>query len=408
MWELLEQDSNIALEARAHTFTSEAGTHTAAFRARAHTKEQHIWRMALTRIPGIGAVSTKKLIAIFGEAAEVFRASRSALLSAGLSETSVQAILQFDAQDQLKTEYQWLVRNGVRLLYFTDPEYPQRLLSIAEAPPLLYYRGTADLNAKKIVAVVGTRTPDDYGIQMARELVAQLRPAAPLIISGLAYGIDAAAHRAALDSDLPTVGVLGHGFGKLYPAANTALSKEIVRQGGLLTSFAYHVTPERYNFPTRNAIVAGLCDALVVVQTSLKGGSLLTVGNARKFGKKIFAVPGRLSDERSVGCNRLIQQGIARLLSSGGQLAAEMGWTWPEGGKGAQASLDFETDEYAEDTPEGLLLRLIRGKETPDIDELIGCSHLDASVVALTLLQLELLGAITILPGKRYACRRRA
>ncbi len=408
MWELLEQDSNIALEAGAHTATLGAGTHPAAFRARAHTKEQNIWRMALTRIPGIGAVSTKKLIAIFGEAAEVFRASRSALLSAGLSEASAQAILQFGAQDQLKAELQWLVRNSVRLLYFTDPEYPQRLLSIAEAPPLLYYRGTADLNAKKIVAVIGTRHADAYGIQMAKELVAQLRPAAPLIISGLAYGIDAAAHKAALESDLPTVGVLGHGFGKLYPAANTALSKKMVGQGGLLTSFAYHVTPERYNFPIRNVVVAGLCDALVVVQTSLKGGSLLTVGNARKFGKKIFAVPGRLSDERSEGCNRLIQQGFARLLSSGGQLAAEMGWTWPEDGKGAQASLNFETAEYLEDTPEGRLLRLIREKATPDIDELILCSHLDASVVALTLLRLELLGAVTVLPGKRYACRARA
>jgi DNA processing protein len=393
MWELLEQDSNIALEASAHTVAPGA---------RIHTKEQNIWRMALTRIPGIGVVSMKKLITIFGEAAEVFRASRSALLSAGLSKESAQAILQFDAQDQLKAELQWLIRNGVRLLYFTDAEYPQRLISTAKAPPLLYYRGTADLNAKKIVAVVGTRNADEYGRQIARELIAQLRPADPLIISGLALGIDTAAHKAALENDLPTVGVLGHGFGKLYPAANAALSKAMVRQGGLLTSFAYHVTPERYNFPMRNTIVAGLCDALIVVQTRQEGGSMITVGLAQKFGKKIFAVPGRLSDSRSEGCNQLIRQGVAKLLCSGEQLAAELGWTWPEGGKGAQASLDFGADQRVEDTPEGRLLQVIREKENPDIDELVLCSRLDASAVAMLLLRLELRGAIVALPGKRY------
>jgi DNA processing protein len=393
MWLTVEQDSNVALE---------APTHAEALRDSAHTPEQAIWRMALTRIPRIGVVTTKKLIAIFGDAAAIFRASRSALIAAGLSEESVQAILAFNAWEQLKAELQWLVRNDVRLLYFTDPEYPQRLLSIADAPPLLYYRGNADLNAKKIVAVIGTRTGDEYGKEMTKQLVAQLRPAAPLIISGLAYGIDAAAHKAALESGLPTVGVLGHGFGKLYPQANASLSAAMVGQGGLLTSFPYHITPERYNFPIRNAVVAGLCDALVVVQTGLKGGSLLTVGLARKFGKKIFAVPGRLSDSQSEGCNRLIQQGIAHLLSSGGQLAAELGWSWPVGGKGAQASLDFAAAQYGEDTPEGRILRLIREKENPDIDELILYSHLDSSAVALTLLQLELLGAITVLPGKKY------
>jgi DNA processing protein len=394
MREPVEGDSNIAFGARARTI---------GFGTRAYTEEQSIWRMALTRIPRIGVISAKKLIAVFGEAAEVFRASRSALLSAGLSEISIKAILEFDAQEQLKTELQWLIRNGVRLLYFTDPEYPQRLLSIGEAPPLLYYRGTADLNAKRIVAVIGTRSADDYGKKMTRQLIAQLQPAAPLIISGLAHGIDTAAHEAALENNLPTVGILGHGLGKLYPAKNKELSKKMVGQGGLLTSFAYDVTPERYNFPIRNAVVAGLCDVLVVVQTGLKGGSLLTVAHARRFGKKIFAVPGRLSDHRSEGCNRLIQLGIGQLLSSGGQLAAEMGWTWPEGGKGAQASLDFKAEQYAEDTPEGRLLRLIREKESPDIDELILCSDLDASAVALVLLRLELRGAITVLPGKRYA-----
>jgi DNA processing protein len=368
--------------------------------------EQAVWRVALTRIPGIGVASTKKLIAIFGDAACVFRASGNALRSAGISLESVQAIQNFDTLEELKAELQWLSRNRIRLLYFTDPEYPQRLLSIGDAPPLLYYRGNADLNAQKIVAVVGTRSADNYGKQTARQLIAQLQLVSPLIISGLALGIDAAAHEAALESKLSTVGVLGHGLGTIYPSNHTTLSAKMARSGGLLTSFAYNVKTERFNFPIRNAVVAGLCDALVVVQTGLKGGSLITVGLAQKYHKKIFAVPGRLWDVRSEGCNRLIQQGTAHLLSSGEQLAAEMGWSWPAGGVGSQASLTFETVENGDGRSAvaggSQLLQLIREKDCPDIDELVTCSHLDASAVALLLLQLELRGQVTVLPGKRY------
>lgn len=371
--------------------------------------EQSVWRMALTRIPGIGAAYTKKLITIFGDAAGVFQASWNALSLAEIPPESRKAILNFNAREELRTELQWLSRNGIRLLYFTDPEYPQRLLSITDAPPLLYYRGNADLNAQKTVGVVGTRSADSYGKKAAEHLIAQLGAVSPLIISGLAWGIDAAAHEAALKSKLPTVGVLGHGLGMLYPSDHAPLSAKMVKNGGLLTSFAYNVKAEYFTFPIRNAIVAGLCDALVVVQTGLKGGSLITVGFAQKYNKKIFAVPGRLSDHRSEGCNRLIQQGTAQLLTSGEQLAAEMGWSWPAGGVGSQQSLTFEATENGAGRPddgdkhaETRLLRLIREKDSPDIDELIECSHLDASTVALLLLRLELRGEVTVLPGKRY------
>ena len=368
----------------------------------AQDQEQNIWRMALTRIPGIGVAYTKKLIAIFGDAAGVFQASGNALRLADIPPASIKAILNFNAREVLRTELQWLGRNGIRLLYFTDPEYPQRLLSITDAPPLLYYRGNADLNAQKTVAVVGTRSADIYGKKATEHLIAQLGPVSPLIISGLAWGIDAAAHEAALKSKLPTVGVLGHGLGMLYPSDHATLSAKMVKNGGLLTSFAYNVKAERFTFPIRNAIVAGLCDALVVAQTGLKGGSLITVGFAQRYNKKIFAVPGRLSDHRSEGCNRLIQQGTARLLSSGEQLAAEMGWSWPAGGVGSQQSLTLEAAENGNSQAETRLLQLIRQKDCPDIDELVICSHLDASAVALLLLQLELRGKVTVLPGKRY------
>lgn len=375
--------------------------------------ERTMWRMALTRVPGIGVVYAKKLIAAFGEAADIFKASQQQLQGAGLPEPAAKAIIEFDAWEPLKAEAALLPSKGIRLLCFTDPDYPQRLLSLSDAPPLLYYQGKADLNSKKIIAVVGTRYADDYGKHTVAQLIAQLRPVAPLVISGLARGIDAAAHRAALDNDLPTVGVLAHGLATLYPRENKGLAETMVEKGGLLTSYAYSVKAERFYFPERNWLVAGLVDALIVVETGLEGGSMVTVGHARSLGKPIFAVPGRLGDRPSQGCNRLIQQGVARLLCSGQQLAAEMGWAWPAGGSGVQTAMAFESagasaEVAGADSPEGRLVRLIREKESPGIDELILCSGLDASVVALALLQLELRGAITVLPGKRYHVSYRA
>lgn len=362
--------------------------------------EQTIWRMALNGTPGIGVAYTKKLIAAFGDAAHIFHASQKQLHAAGLPVKLAIAITEFNAYDQVKAEAALLAAKGIRLIYFTDADYPQRLLSISDAPPLLYYRGNADLNAKKVVAIVGTRFAGDYGRQITAQLIAQLRPAVPLIISGLATGIDATAHQAAIKNQLPTIGVLAHGLKTIYPSQNKPLAEAMLANGGLLTSYHYSVKAEPYYFSARNRLVAGMCDALIVVETGLEGGSMITVGHARSLGKPIFAVPGRLGDFRSHGCNRLIQQGVARLLSSGDQLAAELGWTWPAGGTGVQTTLPFGAART--DTPEDRLVRLIREKENPDIDELILCSGLDSSTVALTLLQLELQGTISVLPGKRY------
>ena len=370
--------------------------------------ERTIWRMALTRVPGIGVAYTKKLIAALGDAAGIFKASQKELRAAGLPEKLAQAVFEFDAWAELEAEAALLAAKDIRLIYFTDTDYPQRLLSIPDAPPLLYYRGKADLNARKTVAVVGTRSANDYGRLATAQLIAQLRPVAPLIISGLAMGIDTAAHKVALDNDLPTVGVLAHGLATIYPKQNKRLSEDMVEKGGLLTSYSYSTRAERFTFPTRNRLVAGLCDALIVVESGHEGGSMVTVGHARSLGKPIFAVPGRLGDLRSQGCNRLIQQGVARLISSGEQLVAEMGWMWPAGGASVQSAMPFDSagassEPARKDSPEGRLVRLIEEKENPDIDELILFSGLDASVVALALLQLELRGMISVLPGKRYA-----
>jgi DNA processing protein len=278
---------------------------------------------------------------------------------------------------------------------------------------------------EKIIAVVGTRKPTDHGKQITERLIRELAQPNLLIISGLAFGIDATAHAAALEHRIPTIGVLGHGLEYLYPGEHAGLAGAMQRQGGLLTSFPYHTKTEAHNFPKRNNLIAGLCDALIVVETGDVGGSLITAANARKLSKKIFAIPGRITDEKSRGCLHLIRGQKAELLVSGEQLQASMGWEWPAGCKGQQAALPFPSNAPARPmstgpeepgqplstterpaqrlpTPEQNILSLLREKETLSIDELAAFSQLSLASIPLFLLNLEIQGLIRSLPGRRY------
>jgi DNA processing protein len=366
--------------------------------------EETLRRVALTRIPGIGPVYTRALIRYFGDAVSVFRAKKQALLQAvpRMKPGMAEAIEGFHPGPALESELRQLEKKGVRPLFFTDKDYPRKLNDLPGTPALLYYRGNIDLNAKKIVAIVGTRIPSDYGRRVTAELIKQMAQPDLLVISGLALGIDAAAHQAALDNRLPTVGVLGHGFGCLYPPENRELAKAMLRNGGLLTSFPYGARPEGHHFPDRNKVVAALCDAVVVVETARKGGSLLTVKQALTYKKKVFAVPGRIMDTRSAGCNWLIRQSMAQMLTFGDQLPAAMGWKWPKGATGIQAPLQLASAADIATSPEDSLLILLKEKDSLTIDELAAGSRLDPSALALALLQLEMQGRINALPGKRY------
>jgi len=375
-----------------------------------------IYQLALTKMPGIGAVQTKKLIRVFGDAESVFRAPITKLIAAGLPAATADAIAGFDAYREMDVELKMLQKKGIRTIFFTDRDYPRRLSNFPDAAPMLYYRGRADLNENRIVAIVGTREPDDYGRRVTGQIVKQLAQYGVVVISGLAYGIDAAAHEAAVRSGIPTIGVLGHGLDRIYPDQNKALAETMTETGGLLTCFEYGVKPDYFNFPVRNRLVAGLSDVLLVIQTGRKGGSIITAERARQYGKPIFAMPGRPTDRLSDGCNWLIQQGFAQMLISGEQLAARMGWEWPDGGAGMQGSLSFGSgvgasgDAWRGDgkrakedgRDEERLLKLILERDRAHIDELVICSGLDASTVALVLLNLELSGSIVALPGKRY------
>ena len=366
-----------------------------------------LYQIALTRTRGIGAAHTKKLVDHFGSAKAIFHAEKKALTQANIPHETADRIASFHDWATLENELALLEKKGIRTLFSPDKDYPQRLLRLPHTPSLLYYKGKADLNTKKIIAIVGTRGPSDYGRQITEQLIRQLTQPDLLIISGLAYGIDACAHTAALKNNIPTVGVLGHGLAQIYPHEHTRLADDMLAQGGLLTSFPLNTRPEPWNFPTRNDLVAGLCDALLVIETGKKGGSLLTVKSAHTRNKKVFAVPGRLTDHRSAGCNSLIRQGRAEMLLSGQQLQTSMGWEWPAGQMGVQARLPFHTSTSKQTTneqnpQEKMLLKLLTETKSLSLDELTTQSQLEISAVAIHLLNLELQGLISTLPGQRY------
>ena len=370
-------------------------------------EEDVLYQVALTRTPGIGTAHTKKLVDHFGSAKAIFHAGKKALAQAKIPLEAADRITSFQDWAALENELALLEKKGIRTLLSTDKDYPRRLLQFPDAPPLLFYKGKADLNTKKVISVIGTRGPSEYGRQITEQLIRQLTQPDLLIVSGLAYGIDACAHTAALKNNIPTVGILGHGLAHIYPHEHTRLAKDMMTDGGLLTPFSLNASPEPFRFPIRNNLIAGLCDALIVIETGKKGGSLLTVEKAQEYQKKIFAVPGKLTDPRSTGCNSLIQQGRTEILLSGQQLQASMGWEWPANKSGVQARLPFLDSTHGHTTSEQkpqekTLLKLLTETKSLSLDELSTKSQLEISAVAIHLLNLELQGLITPLPGQRY------
>lgn len=370
-------------------------------------ENERLYQLALSRVEGIGPVLAKRLIEHVGDVATIFRTSQATLEKVpGIGENKAGEILHFNRFSQLEKELAFWEKFAIRPLFYTDKDYPQHLLSHSDAPILLFYKGNADLNAPRVISVIGTRNPTDHGRQVTDMLIRELVFPGVLILSGLAYGIDAASHSAALKYGLPTVGVLGHGLDRIYPSQHRKLAIEMVNNGGLLTEYCTQTKPDTHNFPNRNRIVAGMCDALVVVETDLRGGSLITVENALKYGKKIFAIPGRITDSKSSGCNRLIQTGQAAFLTSGRQLMETMGWVPPPGKPIAQQVSLFSDPDPASPAhlshDEAILLDLIRDKGALSVDELAANASLNNNLVGSLLLNLELTGFVTAMPGRVY------
>lgn len=360
--------------------------------------EDLLYRIGLTRVPYIGDIHARSLIGIYGDAETVFKAPKRELEKIeGIGSIRAARIKSFHEFKFCEAEIDFIEKYKIQPLFITDESYPKRLLNCYDSPVLLYYHGNADLNADKIISVVGTRNHTDYGKQVCEKLVEELSEENILIVSGLAFGIDTIAHKTALKNNLDTVGVLAHGLDRIYPQQNKNLAKQMTTQGGLLTDFCSGTNPDKQNFPKRNRVVAGICDALIVIESGKKGGSLITAELANSYNKDVFAIPGRTADAKSEGCNYLVQQNKASLVTSAADLVQLMNWKIQPKKMHTQKQLFIELT-----ADEKKLVQLLQVKKAVHIDQLFSEAGISSSSMAAALLNLEMQGVISSLPGKMY------
>ena len=357
-----------------------------------------LYQIALTLVPNIGDVRAKALLEVFGDASSVFKAPKKQLENIeGIGTIAANSVKYFNDFKICEEEIAFIEKNKITPLFIKDENYPQRLLNCYDSPTLLYYKGNADLNTQKIISIVGTRNNSDYGKATCENLIKELAEENVLIISGLAFGIDTIAHKASLKNNLKTVGVMAHGLDKIYPAQNKSLAKEMLSHGGLLTDFMSGTNPDRQNFPSRNRIVAGSCDALIVIESSVKGGSLITAEIANGYNKDVFAIPGRVNDLRSEGCNYLIRSNKSLLITCADDLLHIMNW------KEAPKKAKQQRELFIELTPEEKIITdILAQQDSIQIDQLYFKSGLSSSAVANALLMLEMQGVVSSHPGKVF------
>jgi DNA processing protein len=358
-----------------------------------------LYRIALTKIPKVGAIITKNLISHCGSAENVFKTPKKDLVcvpnvGAGIAEN----IIKQDVLRWAEKEMLFIEKNDVKVLCYTDKEYPQRLKTEYDAPALLYYKGNADLNHGRNIGIVGTRKPSAYGIRMCEEIAEGLKAYNPLIISGLAHGIDITAHRRCLASDIPTVGVMGHGLQRMYPHEHREIAQLMIENGGLLTEYPSDQDPDREHFPMRNRIIVGLSDVLIVVESGLGGGSMISANVAIDYSRELCAVPGRAGDKNAAGCNSLIRRHKATLVETADDVATVMLWKDLDEKKVIQSQLFVQLTDNQQ-----LVINFLKQSEGGvTIDALAYQTQLSQSNIAALLLELEFKGVVRALAGKRF------
>ncbi len=358
-----------------------------------------LYQIALTLVPNIGDVHAKALVNIYGDAESIFKAKKKELdHMEGIGTVRAKSIKDFTDFSSAEEEIKFIEKYKITPLFINAENYPRRLLNCYDSPALLYYRGNADLNNSRIISIVGTRNNSEYGKVVCEKMIEDLQAENVLIVSGLAFGIDTIAHKAALKHNLQTVAVLAHGLDRIYPNQNKSLAKNMTGQGGLLTEFISNTNPDKQNFPKRNRIVAGMCDAVIVMESSKKGGSLITAELGNGYNKDVFAIPGRINDSKSEGCNYLIKNNKAALINSADDFLEMMNWK-----PAPKPSAKKQRELFIELTPdERIVVDILQQRENIQIDELYFKSGLSSSAVATALLMLEMQNVIISLPGKIY------
>ena len=362
------------------------------------------FKIAITQIPGIGPVNGKVLMAYCGSAQAVLTATKKELMQIpGVGETTTKSVLDHSAAALARAdcELDFIDKNNVQVLFYADKNYPARLKQYNDCPFLLYFKGSVSLDHARTVGVVGTRKITPYGEMMCDQIVTDLLKYDVQVISGLAYGVDVAAHKRCLDIGIPTIGIMGNGLGRVYPHAHKRTAERMIENGGLLTEHLQDIGPEREHFPMRNRLIAALSDALVVVETAESGGSIITAELANTYNKDVFAVPGRLNDPFSKGCNKLIKTNKAALIESAADISYIMRWDEMDNKqRNVQAQLFVELTE-----DEQLMVDTLRGSTDMQIDAITTKTGFSPSKTASLLLTLEFQGLVKAMPGKRYMLR---
>ena len=361
-----------------------------------------IAKIALSMIPGLGPTGCRRLLELFPEA-DIFGLSAAEVRQAfgPVHKDVADAIVGKTTFARAEQELRFCEENGIRVLFCTDGDYPQRLNGddTRDCPVVLYCLGKADMNMQRAVSVVGTRRATPHGREDTAELVGQMAPLGVTVVSGLAYGIDTAAHMAALEHGLPTVAVLGHGLDIIYPAANRNLAKRILECGGaLLTEYPSGTAVNPGYFPARNRIVAALGDATVVVESSEKGGAMITAAIAGSYHREVMAVPGRIGDTCSMGTNNLIATNRAVMMRSATDLAYQMGWPLPtarEQGRQQELFDDLNNTERS-------VVKLLEDTGIMTLDEMVAASGMSTTKMASVMFDLELKKIVHAMPGRMY------
>ncbi len=360
-------------------------------------EEDQIQQIALSFVKGVGPVLAKSLISYCGGIANVFSTTKEKLLRIpGLGPITANEILKKNCFDRAHQEWEAMHKKGIELLFYLDKKYPYRLKECHDAPILLYKKSREVLNHPRILAVVGTRKITPYGRKVCQEILTAAKDLNIVIVSGLAYGVDHLAHKTAVDHKIPTLAVVAHGLDRIYPSAHIPLAEKMLEMGGWISEFPMGSEPDRENFPKRNRIIAGMSDATLVIETASRGGSMITALCAEAYNRQVLAVPGRVGDKASAGCNFLIRQDIAALVEKIEDVSWQLGWDKKEAKKSMQRSLPLHLT-----TEEMAVADLFKGSDEIDLALLHASLKVHPGKLAGLLLRMEMKNLLEPIPGNR-------
>ena len=362
------------------------------------TDQDLFYLLALLKVDGVGDIMAKKLLSHFGNAEAIYKAKTNLIAAIdGVGSVLLKNLKDKSVFEKANQELEFIKSNNIKVSFFQDENYPDRLKHCIDSPVLIFSAGNINLKNKKIISIVGTRQVTSYGMEFCKKLIEDLAPLDPVIVSGFAYGVDIVAHQLAMDYNLQTIGVLAHGLNQIYPKTHKKYVAKMEENGGFMTEFWSSSNPDKENFVRRNRIVAGMTEATIVIESADKGGSLITANIANDYNRDVFAVPGRVTDKYSQGCNDLIKTQKANVLTSAADLVYILNWDIENKSKTIQKQLFVELEPDEQKIYDFLLKN---GKELLDIIAL----QCDFPIYRISgiLLNMELKGVIRPLPGKLY------